>query len=172
MDFDLKRKKLLNGQIFPRFIINLVLQIRKEVLYTWPTMANTKPLTKDDLKAVLKELDVATKADLEQFATKTDLERFATKEDLKALASKEDLARLEQSTKSDIARLEQSTKEGFTKQENTTQEQLLKLERRLKLRMGKHRNEIFTMVGNLATSTPSRREFESLKSQSRFIAHS
>ncbi len=160
-----------------------MLQIRKEVLYTWPTMANTKPLTKDDLKAVLKELDVATKADLEQFATKTDLERFATKEDLKALASKEDLARLEQSTKSDIARLEQSTKsdiarleqstkEGFTKQENTTQEQLLKLERRLKLRMGKHRNEIFTMVGNLATSTPSRREFESLKSQSRFIAHS
>ncbi|MDP1722726.1 MAG: hypothetical protein Q8L37_05950 [Candidatus Gottesmanbacteria bacterium] len=93
-------------------------------------MTNAMPITKDDLKTVLKELNIATKDDLKPFATKDDLKGLSTKDDL------------------------------------------LHLERRLKLRMGKHRNEIFTMVGNLATSTPSRREFESLKSQSRFIAHS
>lgn len=132
-------------------------------------MANTQPLTKDDLKAVLKELNVATKADLEGFATKTDLERFATKEDLKSLASKNDLARLEQSTKEGFVK----TEEGFVKQERKMQESLLHLERRLKLRMGKHHNEIFTMFGKLATSTPSRREFNELKLRAdRFVGSS
>ncbi len=80
-------------------------------------MATSKPLTKDDLKAVIKELGVVTKKDLEK--------------------------------------------------------SLLHLERRLKLRMGKHRTEIFAMFGRLATSTPSRREFEELKGHTgRFIAHS
>lgn len=66
-------------------------------------MAIEKPLTKDDIRDVLKEIGVATKDDL------------------------------------------------------------LHLEQRLKLRMGKHRNEIFAMFGKLATSTPSRREFTELK---------
>lgn len=113
-------------------------------------MTNTQTLTRGDLRAVFKELNIATK---------TDLEQFTTKEDLKALASKKDLARLEQSTKEGFAK----TEEGFAKQEKKMQESLFHLERRLKLRMGKHRNEIFAMFGMLATSTPSRREFNELK---------
>ena len=131
-------------------------------------MTTVATLTKDDLRAVLKELDVATKADLKQFATKTDLETFATKDDIKSFATKTDLKSL--ATKDDLTQLENSTNESFKKV--ATKDDLLHLERRLKLRMGKHRKEIFTMFGNLATSTPSRREFESLKSQSRFIANS
>ncbi|MBI3342840.1 hypothetical protein HY032_01665 [Candidatus Gottesmanbacteria bacterium] len=77
---------------------------------------------------------------------KTDLQRFSTKDDLKAMEGRQD---------------------------KKMQESLLHLEHRLKLRMGKHRNEIFTMIGNLATSTPSRSELEELKSHTgRFIAHS
>ena len=81
-------------------------------------MTNAKSLTRDDLKAVFKDLGVATKGDL------TSME---------------------------------------SRQDKKMQESLLHLERQLKLRMGKHRNEIFAMFGKLATSTPSSREFNELK---------
>ncbi|MBI3955772.1 hypothetical protein HY339_00795 [Candidatus Gottesmanbacteria bacterium] len=117
-------------------------------------MANAKPLTRDDLKSVFKDLGVATKEDLKQFATREDLKAMEGRQD-KKYATKEDLKAME------------------GRQDKKMQESLLHLERRLKLRMGKHRTEIFAMFGRLATSTPSRREFEELKGHTgRFIAHS
>ncbi len=98
------------------------------MFYTVSNMTNAKSLTRDDLKAVFKDLGVTTK------------------DDLKSMESRQD---------------------------KKMQESLLRLERQLKLRMGKHRNELFAMIGRLTTSTPSRREFEQLKDHTgRFIAHS
>lgn len=135
-------------------------------------MATIKPLTKDDLKAVIKELGVVTKKDLEELGvvTKQDLKELGvvTKKDLEELGvvTKQDLKELGVVTKKDLKELGVVTKKDLD-------ESLLHLERRLKLRMGKHRTEIFAMFGRLATSTPSRREFEELKTHSgRFIAHS
>ncbi len=116
-------------------------------------MTNAKSLTRDDLKAVFKDLGVATKDDLKPFATKDDLKSMEGRQD-KKYATKTDLQRF--STKDDLKSME-------SRQDKKMQESLLHLERRLKLRMGKHRNETFAMFGKLATSTPSRREFNELK---------
>ena len=78
--------------------------------------------------------------------TKDDLKNFATKEDLKKLATKDDLKALEGKIDS--------------------------LERRLKLRMGKHKMEILMAMAKLATTTPTRKEFEELKGKvDRLLAH-
>jgi len=81
---------------------------------------------------------------LKDFPTRRDLEKILDDAmTLRGLATKDDLRQVE-------VRLE-------TKIE--------KLERSLKRRMGKHRGEIMAAVGQLATTTPTRREFDELKEQ-------
>jgi hypothetical protein len=74
---------------------------------------------------------------------------LATKDDLKAMEARQDK---KYAAKEDLEKL-------------ATKDDLLKTERRLKRRMGQHRNEIIVRIGKLATSTPSRKEFDELKAE-------
>ena len=81
---------------------------------------------------------------LKDFPTRKDWEKIIDDAmTLRGLATEDDVRRLE-------VRLE-------TKME--------KLARSLKLRIGKLRVEIMAAVGDLATTTPTRREFDKLKEQ-------
>ena len=93
-------------------------------------MADEKPLTKQDLLELLKNLP--TKQDVEKIIDEAITSR--------GLATKGDLGQVE-------VRLEATIE---------------KLERSMKRRMGKHRREIMTTLGQLATSTPTRSEFNEL----------
>ncbi len=113
---------------------------------------------REEIKAALKDIGVATKDDFKQFATKDDLKameerqdkKYATKDDLKPLATKEELKPL--ATKAELKLL-------------ATKADLLKTERSLKRRMGVERNKIIGMIGKLATSTPSSKAFNELKAK-------
>ena len=123
-------------------------------------MTKDKPLTKSELIAALKEIKVVTQPNLIStlkevkvvtqpdldstlkkmgVATKDDLKDFATKGDIKNFATKDDLK--------DFA----------------TKDSILASERRIKLRIGKVRNELAQRIAQLATSTPTAREFDKLK---------
>ena len=55
-----------------------------------------------------------------------------------------------------------ATKGDLSQVEVKLEATIEKLERSMKRRMGKHRREIMTMLGQLATSTPTRSEFNEL----------
>jgi len=75
------------------------------------------------------------------------LKDLPTKEDVRQIVSEEITAR-GLATKADVQRVEAK---------------MLTMERSLKRRMGKHRNEIMAALGKIATSTPTKKEFDDLK---------
>jgi len=108
-------------------------------------MVKTKTLTQADLIKTLKKIGIATKDDV-KVIVKDATKSFATKDDVKVIVKD---ATKSFATKDDV--------KVIVKDENVKQE------RRLVRRMGKMERSLRQSITNLAETTPTRTEFETLR---------